>query len=307
VAFDPVCPQPSEETAAPAPPDGRPAATAIGRFALWPIAAGYLAMFLPSYWDLAGTVWKTDSQGHGPLILLASFWLMWRARREVAALPTRPAPWAGGAALLFGLLGYVLGRSQGINTLEVGASLPVIVGLLLLFKGPEALRRLWFPLFFLIFMVPLPGVFVVSVTAPLKAAVSYVTETLLYWAGYPVARSGVILLIGQYRLLVADACAGLNSLFTLEALGLLYMNLASHGSALRNAVLAALIIPIAFCANVVRVLILLLVTYYAGADAGQGFVHEFAGLLLFLVGLIFIVAADGVLGRLIPDRARGAA
>ena len=38
----------------------------------------------------------------------------------------------------------------------------------------------------------------------------------------------MILTVGPYQLLVADACAGLNSMFTLEALGLLYMNLMGY-------------------------------------------------------------------------------
>jgi hypothetical protein len=46
--------------------------------------------------------------------------------------------------------------------------------------------------------------------------------------GYPVSRSGVILQVGQYQLLVGDACAGLQTLFVLEAMGLLYLNLVRH-------------------------------------------------------------------------------
>jgi hypothetical protein len=70
-----------------------------------------------------------------------------------------------------------------------------------------------------------------------------VATQLLYALGYPVGRIGVILTWGQYQLLVADACAGLNSMFTLEALGLLYMNLTRYTSLARNTALAILLIP----------------------------------------------------------------
>ena len=129
---------------------------------------------------------------------------------------------------------------------------------------------------------------------------------MLYSLGYPVGRSGVILTVGPYQLLVADACAGLNSMFTLEALGLLYMNLMHYTSLARNATLAVLLIPIAFAANIVRVMILVLVTYHLGDAAGQGFVHGFAGLVLFLVALVMMLAVDQLLGRFLPaqrDRA----
>ena len=132
----------------------------------------------------------------------------------------------------------------------------------------------------MIFMIPLPGPVVDTVTVPMKMAVSHVAEQVLYWAGYPIARSGVILQIGQYQLLVADACAGLHTLFTLEAMGLLYLNLIRHESLFRNVTLAILIVPISFAANVIRVMALTLITYHFGDAAGQGFLHGFAGMVL---------------------------
>ena len=56
------------------------------------------------------------------------------------------------------------------------------------------------------------------------------------------------------------------------------------------------VVPISFIANVVRVMILVLVTYYAGDEAGQGFVHGFAGMVLFMVALLLILSVDRVLG-----------
>ena len=105
-----------------------------------------------------------------------------------------------------------------------------------------------------------------------------------------------MLTIGPYQLLVADACAGLNSMFTLEALVLLYMNLMGYKDPVRNVLLALSAIPISFCANVVRVIILVLVTYYFGDEAGQGFVHGFAGMVLFLVALTLTIALDNLFG-----------
>jgi exosortase/archaeosortase family protein len=90
----------------------------------------------------------------------------------------------------------------------------------------------------------------------------------------------------------------LNSLFTLEALGLLYLNLMNYTSTARKVALAVLIVPISFLANVVRVIVLALVTLYFGDEAGQGFVHSFAGMLLFAVALTLILAVDGLIGRL---------
>lgn len=249
-------------------------------------------MFVPTTLDLASKIWVRDEQGHGPIILAVAAWLLYQKRFEVVAAENRPRPVLGALLLGFGALLYIVGRSQAVLMLETGALIPLLTGLLLVFKGSKALRVCWFPLFFLVFMVPLPATLVVTVTTPLKSAVSAVASSVMYDLGYPIGRSGVVLTVGPYQLLVADACAGLNSMFTLEALGLLYMNLMNYTSVARNVFLALLIVPISFCANVIRVIILVLVTYHFGDAAGQGFVHGFAGMVLFLVALSLILIVD---------------
>ena len=171
----------------------------------------------------------------------------------------------------------------------------MLAAILLLMGGGAALKVQWFPLFFMLFMIPLPGQIVDTVTMPMKMAVSYVSENVLFWFGYPIGRTGVILHIAQYKLLVADACAGLQTLFTLEALGLLYLNIIRHDSLFRNIALAILIVPISFTANVIRVMVLTLITYHYGDEAGQGFLHGFSGMVLFLSALLLIVFVDSLL------------
>ncbi len=293
------------ETALPAHPR-MPRARAGGLRALLPagsdavtcmtVLAALALLYLPTYWDLAHSIWQSSDQSQGPLMLGAALWLMFQRRHELAALPSAPSHRSGYALLGFGLLLYAVGRSQSIWLFEVGSQIAVFAALLLLFKGVAAVRLAWFPLFFLIFVVPLPGPLVSALTAPLKAGVSWVASEVLFALGYPVSRSGVILTVGPYLILVADACAGLTSMFSLEALGLLYLNIVRHESALRNALLSALMIPISLLANVVRVLVLVLVTVHLGDAAGRGFLHGFAGIVLFLVALLLTFLADHVLG-----------
>ena len=273
-----------------------------------PIAAGLLLVFVPTFIDLFNGIWTTDRNAHGPIVLGISLWFLgFRIKQLLAShqIFYQPASAAGWCLLGFGLACYVLGLSQGVLLLEVGSLIPIFAACVVMFFGLRSLSKLWFSFFFMLFFIPLPASVVDAITQPLKIAVSVATEHLLYWAGYPIARSGVILYIGQYQLLVADACAGLHSLFTLEALGLLYMNLVGHQSVSRNAMLAALIVPISFTSNVVRVITLTLITYYMGDAAGQGFLHGFAGLLLFLSALLLIIGVDTLLGYLLDRRVDG--
>jgi exosortase B len=269
-----------------------------------PVIAGLAMLFGPTLYDLFTGAWISAEQGHGPIIFFLSLWLIWRKWPQVKALAPAPG-WAGWPVLVTGLGLYLLGRSQHILMFEIGAILVVMVAVVLLKIGARALRVLWFPFFFMLFMVPLPGELVAAVTMPMKMAVSWVTEQLLFALGYPISRAGVVLQMGQYQLLVADACAGLQTLLTLEALGLFYLNLMRHPSALRNIALAVLIIPISFMANVIRVIALTLTTYYFGDAAGQGFLHGFAGMVLFFTALVLILAVDNALQWWLRRRAAG--
>jgi exosortase B len=259
---------------------------------------GFSALFLPTFIDLFRTLWSTDQNAHGPIVLVVAVWFFFYKAKGIstsAELKAKPAKVAGAWTLTLGLLMYILGRSQAVYLFEVGSIVPLLAGCVIIFFGTEICKRLWFAFFFLCFMIPLPGSVVDTLTQPMKIAVSYATEHILYWLDYPIARNGVVLMIGQYQLLVADACAGLNSLFTLEALGLLYMNVMRHESPARNTILALFIVPISMSSNIIRVVILALVTYYFGDEAGQGFVHGFSGMVLFITALLLIIGVDSLL------------
>ena len=264
--------------------------------AWFPVMLGLAVLYLPSLYDLFNGIWAQDEQMHGPIVLGISCWLIYRGWPDMLAAShgEKPSVW-GWPVFAFGLLLYALGRSQDILLFEVGSAIWLLVGIALLNLGPKALKAQWFALFFMLFMVPLPGVVVDTVTMPMKMAVSYVAEHVLFWVGYPIGRNGVILQIGQYMLLVADACAGLHTLLTLEALGLLYLNIVRRDSLVRNVGLAILIVPISFTANVIRVMTLSLITYHFGDEAGQGFLHGFAGMVLFLSALLLIIGSDTAL------------
>lgn len=273
-----------------------------------PILFGLAVLYIPTFYDLATTLWKEEEHAHGSIVLAVVLWLVWQKRATLYDIDREliePATLAGSIVFGLGLVLYAIGRSQDIILFEAGSLAPVFAGVLLLTRGWAALRAFWFPLLFIAFLVPLPGAVVDAMTLPLKRSVSEIAEQLLYAAGYPIARSGVVLNIGQYQLLVADACSGLNAMFSLSALGLLYLYLSRYKSLVHNGIMLASILPIAFCANILRVVLLVLVTYHFGDAAAQGFLHDFSGMLLFVSALILLLGLDALLrltARIFPTR-----
>ncbi len=259
----------------------------------WFCVLGLIALYTPTLYGLITTIWQTEDQSQGPVVLAICVWLAWRAWPRIDDVEaSQPKPVLGWTLVVIALLLHVFGRSQRILSAQTLSVIFLLPGLILLLRGPKQLRAALFPMFFMLFLIPLPGALVASITQPLKLAVSSVATSVLFAVGYPIARTGVILQIGQYELLVADACAGLHTLFSLEAMGLLYLNVVRHTSVMRNVALAILIVPISFAANVTRVMVLALITYHFGDEAGQGFLHGFAGMVLFMTALMFIIATD---------------
>lgn len=261
----------------------------------WPLIVGILALVVPSFISLARQVWSTEAGVHGPIVLATGVWLIVRRAGEIKAV-RRPGSNAVTAAIIgLSLLFYVFGRAFDFIFLEIGALGGVLVGLFYLLCGGEAVRRMWFPIFYLGFLIPLPGWFVDQITAPLKSYISWSATELLQRVGYPVAREGVTLYIAQYQLLVEDACAGLNSIISLTAISLFYIYILHNANWRYSLFLVLWIIPVAMLANLVRVLALVLITYYWGNAAAQGYLHSTAGLVMFATALIGIFAVDGLM------------
>jgi exosortase B len=278
---------------------------------------GMALMYLPTAYVLLGAsdaaLWQNGEHSHGPIMLAIAAWLLHKRWTDYYAPATgrarEPQPagqWLAWPCMAVAALLYIAGRSLGIIYFELGSFIPMLAGVVLLAGGTALLNELKFPIFFFVFMVPMPGFITGPFSQFVKLWVSTVTTEVLWAAGYPISHTGVIINIGQYQLLVADACAGMRTLFMLEAMGIFYINVMRHTSWVRNILLAALIVPISFTANCIRVIFLALLTYHFGDEVGQGFLHGFAGIVLFVVALMLIIAIDAML-RWVSARLSGGA
>jgi exosortase B len=271
--------------------------TFASRGLLWPtlLAIAILVAYIPTFVTLAEGPWQTEQEGHGPLIIAASLWLVWQSRGAVRGAALSPAPIAGWLALLSGLAVLIMSRNQDIWFLEVASEVPVIAGCVLLLAGWNVLWVVAFPIGFLIFSAPAPGWMVDAATVPLKVLISDLVTQVLYSAGYPIAQNGVVIMIGSYELLVQDACSGMNSIFALSAIGVFYVYAFRSYEKIRGLILISLIIPITITANFLRVMTLVLIAYYGGVDKIEGPLHDLTGIALFIVAVGLMFLCDGFL------------
>jgi exosortase len=279
-----------------------------------PVLAGALVCALPASIEVGRTVWTTEQGAHGPIILVTGLWLLCRETRADAWGRRGPR----GMVLLLGLLAIaaagmvaVFSAIIGKVWLQAAATYGVLVVVYGLIAGPRNVRAAWFALVYLAFLIPPPPGIIVPLTRSLKLGIAQSAADALAALGYSTTSLGASLYIDSYELVVAAACAGLNSLTSLLAVGLLYAFLRHRAQPAFLAVLAVLALPVAILANFLRVVLLLLVTHYLGNAAAQGMLHDAAGLTTFSLALATMVLIDLALVALAqrfgPLRARRAA
>lgn len=272
----------------------------------WPLLLGFGFLAIPTLLRLAEQVWPLEIGAHGPIVLATGVWLLFHIRSDLTALVSKPPVLLAGLGFVTAVALYAFGRPYDLLALEAVGVYLFFLATALVILGWRPIRANMFPFLYLAFLVPIPGWMLDQVTAPLRMFVSAVSTGVLEWAGYPIDRQGIVIFIAQYRLLVEDACSGLNSLIGLVAVMLFYIYIIHRASIRYTLALGAAIIPIAVIVNIVRVMALILLTYYAGDEVAQGFLHVTTGIVLFAAALGLTILLDTVLRRLIHERRNGA-
>jgi exosortase len=271
-----------------------------------PLIVAALALGVPTFLRLGQQVWTMEIGAHGPIVLATGSWLLWRKWSAMVAEAKPGNIYVTLAAVVVSLALYIFGRAYDFISLEAsglyGFGLAVIHDRF----GVKVMLKNWFPLFYLGLLLPVPGWIIDEFTSPLKLLVSYVATSLVTPFGIPIVREGVTMTVGVYQLLVEDACSGLNSLIGLIAVTLFYIYLLRNASPRYSAFLVCLIIPVAILANVLRIVTLILLTYFFGDAVGQGFLHMTAGLVLFAISLSLMFVIDNVASRVLSRRGKPA-
>ncbi|KQR80203.1 exosortase V [Sphingomonas sp. Leaf343] len=270
---------------------------------IWFVALAAIVFAMPGLVMLARQVWSTEQGAQGPIILTTGSWLLWREWRKMPNTSSQGRGVFVAAGLAAMGATYVFASIINKIWLTWASAYACLVLVLYQYVGTAGLRRLWFPLFYLLFLIPPPDSIIVPLTRSLKIGIAHTAVDIMAGFGFAVASNGAQIYVDGYELVVAAACSGLNSLTSLLAIGLFYIYLRHRADWRYAFILAVLVIPIALFANLVRVLILISITHFLGDAAAQGGLHDAAG-MMFFVALLTLMGADLVLGPLRERLAR---
>ena len=254
----------------------------------------FLLAYVPTFMWMWTRWWARDSYySHGILIPFVTIFLIWQIKDELKAVPRQESPWAV----------WLIGLGIGIHLLSSlfrvyftsGFSmLIVLVGLILYFYGWAVLKKILFPIFFLVFMLPLPEVLIINISFKLKLFAAQLATSVLNNLGILAIQEGSLIKMRHAQVVVEDVCSGLRSLISLGALGSIFAYWLK-GSMAKKVFLFLTTIPIAIVTNMCRVVILSVISEVWGAEYATSIVHDITGFSVFALAFIMLYAVTKVI------------
>lgn len=278
--------------------------TLIARGTLTAVALVGAAITLV-YWPvLTGLVdaWSTDDNySHGFFIVPLAVYFAWQNRQAIQTAPVRPSL-VGVPVAAVGLLLLVAGLLGAELFLSRVSILVTLAGAVLFLFGWRMLQLLFFPLAFMLLMIPLPAIIFNKIAFPLQLLASHVGEYGVRAMDIPILREGNVLILANATLEVAEACSGIRSLVSLFTLGIVFGYFVDHRPWVR-AVIALSAIPVAILANGLRVASAGWAAHHFGLPGVEGMFHEFSGWAVFVIAFLMMFGLQRVLQRLLPPPA----
>ncbi|MGA2328774.1 MAG: exosortase/archaeosortase family protein [Bryobacteraceae bacterium] len=257
----------------------------------WAAMVWFAALLVACYAPVLARLvrqWATDGDmGHGFFVPVVAGYIAWQRRDELLSAEVSPS-WWGLAVLAWGALQLYFATVGAELFLARTAFIVSVAGMILLLGGVRILRILAFPLFLLLFMVPIPAIIYNQVTFKFQLIASRLAEGALALLGVPVLREGNILELASQKLSVVEACSGIRSLLTLSFLSLVYAYFFDKKVWMRFVLLAATV-PIAIVANASRVTVSGLLSE-VNPHLAEGMFHAASGWLIFMVALAILIA-----------------
>ncbi len=259
------------------------------------IGLGFFLLYFPFLQTMVND-WATNpNYSHGYLIPFISIWLVYSLKNRVSEIKPHPSNW-GVLIIVLACLQLIVAKIGSEYFLQRTSIILLFLGICLYLYGIKITRILLIPIIYLIFMIPIPVIVWNKIAFPLQIFASYLTEIVIRLFGMPIFREGNIITLPSITLEVVDACSGIRSLTTMMALSIPFAFFIPSGKA-KKIILFLSSIPIAIIANIIRLTTTAFLSSLFGEVFAQGFLHEFSGMLTFILGLFMLFLIQTLLTR----------
>ena len=264
------------------------------RLSLGLALAVLIACFIKPLGELIAFAWNSDLYSHILLIPFISLYLVWLEKRNLS-FESGPAAWLALFPATAGLASLVVYWTVLAPTVRLAVDdylalmifsfLSLVASLVFLFLGRTTLRRIAFPLAFLVFMIPFPAALVSRIEHELQYGSAEVANWLFQFAGTPVLKQDTFFQLPGFSLQVAPECSGIHSSLILFISSLLagYVLLRTGW---RRTALALVVIPLSLLRNGFRIFVIGELCVHVNPDMINSFVHTKGGPIFFALSLV---------------------
>jgi exosortase A len=241
------------------------------------------------------TVWAVSpTYSHSFLILPIIGWLIWEKKDVLRTM--RPAVEPRALLLFLPVIAmWWLGQLAAVNELTQFAIVGMMQIAVLCLLGPKVSRAIWFPVFFLLFLVP-TGEFL---TGSMQLFATQFVDAGLNIIGIPHYTEGTVIELTNGRFEIAEACAGLRFLIATVTLSVLFAYL-SYRRIYKIVLFLLLSVVIPLVGNGLRCLGIILLAHFTSNAYGAGADHIIYG-WGFNVAILFAVLFVGTMFRDVPE------
>lgn len=268
------------------------------------VASALLGALLWSYWPtIAGLMkdWRLDDNySVGQLVPFAALYLLWQERAALAKCVVNPC-WWGVALLLLAQMARAYGLVQFYESGERYSMVVTVWGVVLLVGGWQIFWRVRWILLFLFLMVPLPGVIHNAITRPLQDFATVSAVFSLELVGVDVVRQGNIMVLnGDMKIAVAEACSGLRMLTAFVVVAWVFAYIVNRPR-WQKITLVLSSFPVALLCNLIRLVVTAILFLIASSELAERFFHDFAGWTMMPLAIFMLVGELWVLSRLVIE------
>lgn len=223
--------------------------------------------------------------------------MQWESIRQFA----RPS--VGLGATLLGIAALIAGASRlATLTPDLRLSLAMLalvicwIGSFALCYGPKVLRQLFFPLGFLLFLVPFPDFMLNAIVGYLQAGSALAARALFGAAGVPIVQDGSVLNIPGLTIEIAKECSSIRSSMMLLVTTLVLAQIFLQ-SPIKKVLIVAIAIPLSVAKNGLRIFIIAMLGTRVDPAFLHGRLHRQGGVVFFLAALVIVFFELWVLER----------
>ena len=232
---------------------------------------------------------------HLVLIPVISLYLIWEKRAtlregwKTSLMPGTLLVAAGIAAMAYLYSGTHPMHLSDHNAFIMFSFLCLVLAGAFLCFGSHTLRKITFPLAFLVFTIPVPAALLLWIQIQLQLASAEAADAMISLINIPFLRDGVDFKLAGIPIRVAEECSGFNSSYVLFMVSLLggYLFLKSPW---RRTALTLAVIPLAILRNGFRITTIAWLCTYQGPHMIHSPIHHRGGPIFFALSLIPFLA-----------------